>query len=270
MKKALKSFFSSLRFKLSASDSFLFTGYYKRLYNPKPGTLESTLSAYSRAVGPSFTVVQVGANDGINHDPIHKFIKRDRWNGVLLEPQKYVYDKFLSKLYLKHPNLSTLNAAMGEENGEASIYKIGFSESRWATGLTTFDLPTLEKAFTSGHVQRKCAKEGLEVPTDTSTHIIEEKVKITSSESLLADYKIEKVDLLMIDTEGFDYEIIKLFKIEKTAPQMIIFEHSHLSDTDYSECTRHLIKNGYSVKKDGPNTAAIKSELNKYPEYFSN
>lgn len=268
MKKAAKTFFNSLRFKLSASDSFLFTGYYKRFYNPKPGTLESTLSAYSKTVGSTFTVVQIGANDGINHDPIHKFIKRDRWNGVLLEPQKYVYDKFLSKLYVKHPNLITLNAAMGENNGEASIYKIGFSESRWATGLTTFDRPTLEKAFTSGHVQRKCAKEGVSIPADTAKHIIEEKVKIISSESLLRDHKIDKIDLLMIDTEGFDYEIIKLFKIEKSAPQMIIFEHSHLSDADYTECTKHLITNGYRVKKDGPNTAAIKKELNEYPDYF--
>ncbi|MEO9532636.1 MAG: FkbM family methyltransferase [Crocinitomicaceae bacterium] len=269
MKKALKSFFSSLRFKLSASDSFLFTGYYKRFYNPKPGTLESTLSAYSKKVGTGFTVVQVGANDGINHDPIHKFIKRDRWNGVLLEPQKYVFDKFLSKLYKNHSNLSVLNAAMGANDGEATIYKIGFSEARWATGLTTFDRPTLEKAFTSGHVQRKCEKDNTPIPVDKSQHIVEEKVRIISSASLLKEYNISNVDLLMIDTEGFDYEIIKFFQIEKNAPQMIIFEHSHLSEDDYLECINHLKGNGYTVKKDGPNTAAIKNELDAYPDYFN-
>ena len=270
MKNAFKSFFNKLRFNLSASNNFLFIGYFKYFYNPKPSSMNGLLSAYSKKVGSAFTVVQIGANDGINHDPIHKFIKRDKWNGVLLEPQKYVFEKFLKKLYRKHNNLALLNAAMGNEDGQESIYKIGFSESRWATGLTTFNKSTLEKAYSSGHVARKCKKEGIEIPADKSKHIVEEKVQVICTDSILKNYNLERIDLLMIDTEGFDFEIIKLFKIEKNNPGLIIFEHSHLSESDYTECMNLLESNKYVVKKDEANTVALKADLNSYPAYFTN
>ncbi|MBD3636883.1 MAG: FkbM family methyltransferase [Crocinitomicaceae bacterium] len=268
MKNAIKSFLFRLRFNLSASNNFIFLGYYKYFYRPKKDTLEGLLSDYSKNIGPSFNVIQVGANDGITHDPIHKFIKRDKWSGVLLEPQYYVFEKFLSKIYRKHPNITVLNAAMGYKNGTSSIYKIGFSTSRWATGLTTFDRKTLEKAFESGHVARKCAKEGIEIPSDTSIHIVEEPVQIVSAEHLISEYNLDKIDLLMIDTEGFDFEIIKMIDINANEPGMIIFEHSHLSEGDYQTCIAHLQENNYTVKKDGANTIAIKDNLNQYPAYF--
>src|SRR5690606_3701173 len=199
------------------------------------------------------------------HDPIHKFIKRDKWNGILLEPQKYVYDRFLSRIYRKHNNVTVLNAALGNDNGEASIYKIGFSNERWATGLTTFDRSTLEKAFESGHVKRKCEKDGTVIPEDLSTHIVEEKVTIISPASLMERYNVKRIDLLMIDTEGFDFEVIKMFDISKSRPGLIIFEHSHLSEKDYQSCTSLLTLSEYIWKKDGANTVAIQSELNHYP-----
>lgn len=268
MKNALKSIFFKLRFALSASNNFLFMGYYRRLYKPKAGSMEEMMSAYSKSIGANFTVIQIGANDGITHDPVHKFIKRNKWNGVLLEPQKYVFDKFLSKIYRKHGNISVVNAAMGYEDGTAPIYKIGFSTARWATGLTTFDKATLEKAFSSGHVARKCKKAGTTIPADDSSHIVEESVTILSANSLIKEYQVQKIDLLMIDTEGFDYEVIKMFDIASNKPGLIIFEKSHLSESDYQECEKLLLDNGYDIRKDGANTVAIKKELNKYSEYF--
>jgi FkbM family methyltransferase len=268
MKNAIKSLLFKFRFNLSARNNFIFMGYYKRLYKPKTDSLEELLSKYSKHIGKDFTVVQIGANDGITHDPIHKFIKRDYWQGVLLEPQKYVFDKFLSRIYKKHSNLTVLNAAMGYEDGHSTIYKIGFSESRWATGLTTFDKATLQKAFDSGHVARKCAKENLSIPADKAQHIIEEEVRIVSSKTLLDEQKVQKIDLLMIDTEGFDFEIIKMFDVAVNKPGLVIFEHSHLSDTDYNDCSRLFHTNNYVLRKDGANTAAIKKDLNLYPFYF--
>ncbi|MEX1000490.1 MAG: FkbM family methyltransferase [Crocinitomicaceae bacterium] len=268
MKRVIKSALFNLRFNLSASNNFLFRWNYKYFYRPKKGTLSAFLSDYSKSVGDSFTVVQIGANDGITHDPIHKFIKRDKWGGVLLEPQSYVFDNYLSKIYRKHPNITVLNAAMGMEDGEAILYKIGFSNARWATGLATFDRATLEKAFSSGHVSRKCRKEKINIPEDTATHIAEEKVNIISQKTLRKKYALNKVDLLMIDTEGFDFEIIKMFNIAVTNPGAIVFEHSHLSDEDYAECLGHLETNDYVIRKEGANTVAIKKELNHFPDYF--
>ena len=70
-----------IRFNMSASNNPLFIGFYRNFYNPKKGSLSDFLSQYSKSKPGNFTVVQIGANDGITHDPIHKFIKRDDWKG---------------------------------------------------------------------------------------------------------------------------------------------------------------------------------------------
>lgn len=270
MKKVLKSSFSTLRFNLSASNNPLFTGYYRLFFKPEANSINGLLDSYSKHIGKDFTVIQIGANDGITHDPIHKFIKRDRWNGVLLEPQKYVFEKYLSRIYRKHPNISVVNAAVGYEDSSMPLYKIGFCNERWATGLATFDKSTLEKAFTSGHVERKCAKEGISIPDDENERIIEERVKVISPTTLIKTYNVDRFDLLMIDTEGFDLEVVKMFDIGKTNPGMVIFEAFHLSESDLQEAKDILSNNGYDFKMDGPNMVAIKKELNSYKSYFGN
>lgn len=85
IKRSIKGKYMDLRISLSADNNPLFTGYYKYLFFPKKNTLNDFLNQYSLSQ-PDFTVIQVGANDGITHDPIHKFIKRDQWRGVFLEP----------------------------------------------------------------------------------------------------------------------------------------------------------------------------------------
>lgn len=262
-----------IRFSLSASNNFIFMAYYRWVWKPKSGSMEQLIDLYSKEKKETLNVIQIGANDGITHDPVHKFIKRDKWNAVLLEPQRFVFDQFLSKLYRKHANVLTLNAALGYEDGSLPIYKIGFSESRWATGLTTFDRATLEKAFTSGHVERKCKKEGIQIPEDTSSHIVEESVDVLSTSTVLHKGESvgikDRIDLLMIDTEGFDFEVIKMFDIAKNAPQLIIFENTHLSDEDKKACTELLESNDYRVKKDGANTVALKCQHKAFDFYFT-
>ena len=101
LKNKYNSWHQGLRFRLSTNNSPLFIGFYKYFYRPSKGSLNDFLNQYSLSKQDSFTVIQAGANDGITHDPIHKFIKRDHWKGVLLEPQAYVFNKSLTKIYKK-------------------------------------------------------------------------------------------------------------------------------------------------------------------------
>jgi FkbM family methyltransferase len=245
---------------MSAREHPLYIGFYKYLYWPKKDSLAQILDTYSRNT-TNLTVIQVGANDGFNHDPIVKFIKRDKWNGVLLEPQKYVHDTFLSKLYENNNNLHTLNAALDYKDGERSLYNIAFSKARWATGLSSFDKAALDEAIVSGHVARNAAKEGITLPSNRENYISEEKIKVISPPTLMRQYNISKIDLLQIDAEGFDYEIIKMMDIPHTKPGMIIFEDSHLSESALIECHNLLRDNDYTLKKTLGNTVAIKNHL---------
>jgi FkbM family methyltransferase len=258
LKAPIRNALKKLRFTLSANNSPLFIGFYKYLYKPSKGSLSEFLSQYSSSKKGDFTVVQIGANDGITHDPIHKFIKRDKWKGVLLEPQPKVFNRYLKKIYARDHDIHTVCAALGPENGKRNLYQIGFSDMRWATGLASFNRENVEKAFNTGLVADRCAKHGINIPEDPAQQIISEEVDIINSDTLLDQYHIEQIDLLQIDTEGFDYEVIKMFNIEKSQPQAIIFEHVHLTERDMQSCLELLGENDYEAKQFGSNTLAVK------------
>ena len=256
---SIKTRYRKLIFKLSASNNPLYLYFYKYVYRPKSNSISSFLDTYSRETD-QFSVIQIGANDGITHDPIHKFIKRDQWTGVLLEPQKYVFERFLKHIYRLDHGITTLNAALGYEDELGKIYKIGFSNARWATGLTSFNREVLERAFESGHVQRQLKKEGQVLPQDKATYIIEEEIEIISTETLIQRYDVQQIDLLQIDTEGFDYEVIKMFNLDVNTPNAIIYENIHLSSDDKRASIHYLRDRGYEVRHFGGNTLAVQRE----------
>ncbi|HMP99439.1 MAG TPA: FkbM family methyltransferase [Cyclobacteriaceae bacterium] len=247
-------------FNLCANRNPVYIAFYKYLYKPKKGTLAYMLDKYSRNTA-NLTVIQIGANDGFNHDPIVKFIKRDNWNGVLLEPQPYVFDTYLKKLHQKSDQIHTLNAALNYEDGIRSMYNIAFSKSRWATGLSSFDKAVLYDAIDSGHVALRAKKEGILLPEKREDYIEEVQIACISPATLLKQYKIEKIDLLQIDAEGFDYEIIKMMNIAESKPGMIVFEDSHLNAEQLAECHNLLIANDYEIRKTSGNAVAIKKAL---------
>ena len=200
--------------------------------------------------------LQIGGNDGFSNDPIHKFIKRDGWQGVILEPLPDVFEQYLQKVYAKDDGVETINAALGEEDSVTTIYRIGFSKARWATGLTTFRREVLEEAFRSGHVNRKARKEGLKEVPSAEKGIVEEQVEVISFQTLTERYTLKGLDLVQIDTEGYDFEIIKLIDFEAVKPTLVIYEHVHLTSKAKEDCEHYLISLGYQLEEFGVNTVA--------------
>lgn len=268
IKRQIENTLKRGRFRLSANNNPLYIGFYKYLYSPKKGSLSEFINEFSISKRNSLFVVQIGANDGINNDPIHKFIKRDNWNGVLLEPQSYVHKEFLSKIYKKNKNIHTLNAAISAEDGTQKLYKISFCDMRWATGLASFQKESLEIAFSSGLVEKKCKKYNLEIPPQ-GERITTEEIMTISPESLRDKYNISKIDLLQIDTEGYDYEVIKIFNLKKFEPKVVVFENKHLSEEDMKACCEHLKNNKYDFKNFGDNTIAMKHPLGSFEKFFN-
>ncbi|WP_297337205.1 FkbM family methyltransferase [Algoriphagus sp.] len=264
LKSKFKTFYKNLRISLSANENPLFMAYYRHFYKPKSGSLSAFLSAYSKSKKDNFTVIQIGANDGITNDPIHKFIKRDRWKGVLLEPQPAVYHQFLKKIYRKNKGLHPICAAIGKEDGQQKLFKIGFSEMRWATGLASFSKEKIEELFENGIVKKNCEKFGIKIPSEPSERIGFELVDVISPKMLMKKYAIDKIDLLQIDAEGFDLEVISIFDIPNSKPGAIIFEKVSYSPEELSKCYQMLNEQGYWLKEIGRDTLAM---LNPSPEF---
>lgn len=268
LKRKIQNQWKKYRFNLSATQSPIFLGFYKYLYSPKKGSLSEFLSAYSLSKIGDFTVIQIGANDGISNDPIHKFIKRDTWKGVLLEPQNFVFTEFTQKIYSKNAGINVLNAAIGGEDGMLPMYKIGFSTTRWATGLSSFSKNQVLKAFDNGIVAYNCKKYGETIPTDKSKWINEEEVRVISPESLIREFNIKIIDLLQIDAEGFDLEVIRIFDLNKHQPKVVIFENAGLSENDYLSALKILSEAGYTTKRFGDNNLAMKQPIFEFEKFF--
>lgn len=172
--------------------------------------------------------LQIGANDGFIYDPLQKFIKRDDWEGVLVEPQPYVHDNLLTKIHAKRPEIKTVNAALAEKDGSANLFTLSVSKERWANGLSSFNKQVLIDRIKDGTIQKKALKEGVRLPdeNDFDAWIEPIKIKTISPKTLLAKFEGKQIDLVAIDTEGYDFEIIKLLNIKNLLPEVLIYDPS--------------------------------------------
>ena len=64
------------------------------------------------------------------------------------------------------------------------------------------------------------------------------KVPCLSFESLCRRHGVGAIDLIHIDTEGYDYEVIKLIDFSAHRPALLLYEHKHLSPADRAACRR--------------------------------
>jgi FkbM family methyltransferase len=163
-----------------------------------------------------------------------------------------------------------LNAALDAKDGLKPIYKISVSNSRWATGLTSFSRAVLEEAIRSGYIEKEAIKEGCPLPENKEDYIAEESVECICTDSLIEKSGLERIDWLQIDTEGFDFEIIKMFNIGVTKPAVIVYENLHFSVSLQNECLNYLKQHDYECRNFGPNTLAMRKPVQGFERFFRN
>ncbi|MDA3872145.1 MAG: FkbM family methyltransferase [Candidatus Marinimicrobia bacterium] len=231
----------------------LFQFYYRFLWRPKRNSIPCIINNLSKSKKIYF--IQIGANDGMYNDPLYKFIRRDNWEGILIEPQRNIFMR-LKHNYKKMNNLIFENVAVCNKNGLKSLYKISFSDANWASSISSFRKEDVEALINSGYVEKKAIKEGIKLPTNRKEYITTEKVNCVTLENLILKYDITNIDMLMIDAEGYDFEIIKTINFNKVKPLNIVYEHTHLSKKEKIECKNYLKSAGYNLFEDISDTLA--------------
>lgn len=258
VKKAYRKFL----FMLSSSENPVFLAYYRHRYKPQPGSIEEFLDNYSRRHKP-VTFLQVGANDGFINDPLHPFIKRDDWTGVLLEPQPDVYKEYLVRLHRKRPGINAINAALDKNDGSRPLYKLAISKERWAHGLSSFDRDVLVQRIGNAGMMKNMRRQGITLPDNKDDCIMSEEVATISPETLLRMFEGGSPDLLAIDTEGYDYEILKMLDLNRISPEVIIYEEAVFDEKTAGECRNYLATHGYSCRPIRRDVLAIKTRATK-------
>ena len=94
-------------------------------------------------------------------------------------------------------------------------------------------------------------------------HIIQEKVNQIAFDELFKKYNINNFDLLAIDAEGYDCNIVNDFflKIKKIRP-IIIFEWSHIKQTELQSTLNKMLNDNYSFFPIGDDIFCFPNEKN--------
>jgi FkbM family methyltransferase len=232
----------------------LFNFYYRYLDKPKKD-LSIFLNNLSKKQRNEIFFIQVGANDGQWGDRIYTFIRRDKWSGILIEPQKVIFERLLNN-YKKRNNLFFENVAIDSTEGERNLFKISFTDSQWASGISSFIKNDIQKLIDAGYVERMAKAESIKLPTKKEEWICEEKVKVQTLRNIIEKHQVKKIDLIIIDAEGYDFEIIKTIPFDYIKPGVIVYEHSHFNDDVKNECRSFLKNFGYKTTPTEGNTIA--------------
>ena len=197
-------------------------------------------SVLANAIPPQdFYFVQIGANDGIRSDPIQALVKRHGLRGLLVEPVDDYFNALVDN-YSECERLSFDNCAVSVEDGTLTMYRASQEApgGDWVHGIASTSY---------AHVQQSVAPElikKLEVPA-------------LSIQSLFRKHGVERVNLLQVDTEGFDYQIVRMVLDAGWRPEIINYESVNLSERDRTACKRLLNACEYCYIDVGLDTLAV-------------
>lgn len=189
--------------------------------------------------------VQVGAFDGVSFDPIYALANKHSMTGLVIEPNPEAAAK-LRENYARLDGVVVAEVAVDNRIGERDYFRVRpefLPLLPFAGGLSGFS-PNIIKKHYQGLVS-DCEKvyETIMVPTSTL-------------DALLVSHDITDPDFMVIDTEGFDFEILKLIPFNSIKPALIRFEHTHLSRSDSWKAWELLIQNGYVLNLESEDTNA--------------
>jgi FkbM family methyltransferase len=211
---------------------------YRLIRTHKPDLFEIILIRYLENHGRRLNFIQIGANDGKRFDPIYEFATSSRFHfrGLVVEPVPRFFQD-LQHAYRDKPDIRPVNAAIHNSLSEATLYvvneKYDAEVPEWALGTASFNKSHVIKA---------------EVPEEYVEAI---QVPCVSLENLMEREDVNSIDLLQIDTEGYDSEIVRSIDFSKTRPSMIHFEHGMadgvMVQPEMDELIKRLNEQGYQV-----------------------
>jgi FkbM family methyltransferase len=195
-----------------------------------------------------FKIIQVGSHVGSSiSDPIFNSICESDYV-ILIEPIKEHYEKLVINYDNRFPNnrFIFINNACGKNNEKIILYQPVVNE--------TSELPVWADEITSVYASH-VLDHGLDIP-----------VKVVACDTvtlndIIETFNVTSLDVLCIDTEGYDYEVLEGLDLNILKPSAIFFEHKHMEGSNqpvgfkYESLMRKLADAEYElIFKDDANT----------------
>lgn len=221
---------------------------YRRFRPANKGSVSYWINRY--IPNDSIQVIQIGSNDGISGDPLHRLVKKNKlWNVLFVEPVPQMFE-LLKKNYRSSHRFRFENSAINETGRNQIFYGIGDEAYE--------SIPELSKdykqigSFSRDHVQKLSTKS-------LEKYIVESEVSCITFNDLLKKYEIKTIQLLQIDAEGYDWKILSQLKLNEYTPTLILFECVNLEDEEKKVAIKHLT-NEYHMFLMGINYLCIRKD----------
>lgn len=193
-----------------------------------------------------FFLIQIGANDGKIDDFLSPIIKKENIKSILIEPIEENFSK-LKSVYNDYQNVILENFAIDKIDNEKEIYKVDKKYLKYYG----HHIPYISSFLISHLVKHGVKKK----------HIVKDKVKCLSPKTLIEKFNIKKLDLLVIDTEGYDDVILNEFlEIDNIEP-VIIFEWIHIKHSNFIELFKKLREKNYKLLRIEKDLICFKKKL---------
>jgi FkbM family methyltransferase len=203
-------------------------------------------------VFPAAVFVEIGANDGEQHDHLRPMILERHWHGVMVEPVPYVFERLRTN-YAGLDRVVVENAAIADRDGHEPFYHLAP-----VADYETEGLPQWYDGI--GSFSRDSVLDHQRLIPDIESRLVETEVPCLTFDSLCDKHALDHVDLLLVDTEGYDYEVLRNIDLEHHRPALVIYEHYHLSEGDQASCQNELRGAGYETMSEGFDTWCLRPE----------
>jgi FkbM family methyltransferase len=185
---------------------------------------------------PSFSILQVGAYDGVSNDSVYDLLQSYiHTRAVLLEPQPGPFAK-LDKLWEGSERITPICAALSDSTGTRPLYKIADAYKH------THPFPDQVSSFYKSRVEVACSRYVWRPASDYITSVM---VPTVDWATLVQRYG--RFDFVAIDAEGYDAEVLQQIDLVKDPPGIILYEHRLLSRRLRKQCERLLKSHGYAL-----------------------
>ncbi|OKO73844.1 hypothetical protein AC630_27720 [Bradyrhizobium sp. AS23.2] len=183
-------------------------------------------------------VLQIGANDGSTNDPVRGLIVEHGLPALLIEPHPLAFQK-LQQTYQGHSNVKLLNLAIGESDCDDVPFYVPDNELVHSNPRThrlcSFSREQLLRALTGVGVSHADSRiRAIGIPTK-------------SVNTLLRENNLERVDIIQIDVEGYDWKVLAQFDAKALRTSLINIEFFALPYHEQRQCILRLASNGYKI-----------------------
>ncbi len=212
---------------------------------PAPYPLGQVMDEFART-HPRAVFVQVGAHDTTQLDPLARHVHERQWSGLMIEPVPYVFDR-LCEAHGANPRVALENVAVADRAGTRTLYYLPQSDDEglppWYDALASFREDVL-----LGHTDY--------IP-DVAERVATMDVPCATFEELCERHRLGKIDVIQIDTEGYDHEVLRGIDFARHHPGLVMFEHLHLDGDTRAASVDLLRREGYETVSDHMDTMGL-------------